>query len=149
MKVIYKRLDEYNQRTIQTDRRITELLNTQNTLELKLNTVEIKVKQYKDTIKDKNAVIQYLETRSLLYRETTPFEGELVKVYRINDPAKFSDEKGEINYKEQRAEIRTKIELDYRYIPIEERKIVYIFSRTAREARQKIFDKYVDKTFQT
>ena len=113
---MYERLDKHNQRTIQTDRRITELLDTQNTLELKLNTVEIKVKQYKDTIKDKNAVIQYLETRSLPYREITPFEGELVKVHRIDDLAKFLDEKGEINYKEQRAEIRTKIELDYRYI---------------------------------
>ena len=97
---MYERLDEHNQRTIQTDRRITELLDTQNTLELKLNTVEIKVKQYKDTIKDKNAVIQYLETRSLLYREITPFEGELVKVYRIDDLTKFLDEKKEINYKE-------------------------------------------------
>ena len=100
MKVIHKRLDEHDQRTIQTDRRITKLFDIQNTLELKLNTVEIKVKQYKDTIKDKNAVIQYLETRSLPYRETTPFEEELVKVHRIDDLTKFLDEKKEINYKE-------------------------------------------------
>jgi len=149
MKVMHERLDEHDQRTIQTDRRITELLDTQNTLELKLDTVEIEVEQYKDTIKDKNAVIQHLETRSLPHRETTPFEGESVKVHRIDDPAKFSDEKGEIDYEEWRAEMRTKIELDHRHMPTEERKIAYVFSRTAGEARQKIFDKYVDKTFQT